>query len=205
MTFNIGILVSGNGTNMDAILDHIERENADVKVVFVATDKENAPAIEKAHERGLTTALLPYVVDRRAAEAQLNRMWRDYRVDALVLAGFMKLLSPRFVNRHANRILNIHPALLPAFPGAHAIDDFWISDEKTSGVTVHIVDEKMDHGPIIAQREVTQEESDTLASFEEKIHAVEHELYWEALKKYIEDRKAAKAEKAAEKKEEKSA
>ena len=97
----------------------------------------------------------------------------------------MRLIPGDFVSRHEGRILNIHPAMLPKFPGAHGIEDFWKSGEGSSGVTVHVVDAEMDHGPILMQREVVREADDTIETFETKIHAVEHQLYWQAIKAYI--------------------
>ncbi len=185
MTVKIGILISGRGTNMEAIVGTFARENADVKIAFVASDKSSAAGLEIAREKNIFTAVLPYKESRAAGEAEIERLWLENDLDVLVLAGFMRLLSADFVNRHEGRILNIHPALLPKFPGAHGIEDFWKSGERVSGVTVHVVDSLMDHGPILAQREVVREEDDTIETFEAKIHAVEHELYPLTLKKFI--------------------
>lgn len=185
MTCKIGILISGRGTNMEAIAKHIAEENADVRIAFVASDKASAAGLEIARSKGIPTATLPYRGGRTAGEAEIERLWGEYDIDVLVLAGFMRLVTGDFVGRHEGRILNIHPALLPKFPGTHGIEDFWKSGEPVSGVTVHIVDDKMDHGPILAQREVRREPDDTIETFEAKIHAVEHQLYWHALKDYI--------------------
>ncbi len=187
MTVKIGILISGRGTNMEAIVNTFARENADVKVAFVASDKASAAGLEIAHAKNILTTVLPYKEGRERGETEIERLWQENDLDVLVLAGFMRLLSGDFVNRHEGRILNIHPALLPKFPGAHGIEDFWKSGERVSGVTVHVVDSLMDHGPILAQREVIREEDDTIESFEAKIHAVEHELYPLTLKNFIFD------------------
>ncbi len=185
MTVKIGILISGRGTNMEAIVNTFARENADVKVAFVASDKASAAGLEIARKKNIFTTVLPYREGRVAGEAEIERLWRENNLDVLVLAGFMRLITGDFVARHEGRILNIHPALLPKFPGAHGIEDFWKSGEHVSGVTVHIVDALMDHGPILAQRKVVREAEDTIESFEAKIHAVEHELYPQTLKKFI--------------------
>lgn len=185
MKTRIGILISGRGSNMEAIVNHIRAENAPVETAFVASDRKAAAGLEIARAKGIPTAAISYKQGRAAAEAQIEKLWQDHDIDLLVLAGFMRLITGDFVARHEGRILNIHPAMLPKFPGAHGIEDFWHSGEPSSGVTVHVVDEQMDHGPIIMQREVVREESDTIETFEAKIHAVEHEIYWQALKAYI--------------------
>ena len=185
MTCKIGILVSGRGTNMEAIVDHIAAEKADVQVLFVASDNASAAGLRLARQRGIPTGVLPYEDGRAAGEAAVEKLWQEREIDLLVLAGFMRLLTGEFVGRHEGRILNIHPALLPKFPGAHGIEDFWKSGEPVGGVTVHLVDDKMDHGPILTQREVARESGDTIETFEAKIHAMEHQLYWQALKDYI--------------------
>lgn len=185
MTCKIGILISGRGTNMEAIADHIAAEKADVEIKFVASDKPGAAGLSIAKGKGIPTAVLPYKEGRLAGEAAVEELWNDSGIDLLVLAGFMRLITDGFVKRHEGKILNIHPALLPKFPGAHGIDDFWKSGEPESGVTVHIVDEIMDHGPILMQEKVVREPEDTIETFESKIHAVEHRIYWLALKKYI--------------------
>ena len=184
MTKN-GILISGRGTNMEAIVDHIREEKAPVQVCFVASDKASAAGLEIAKSKGIATAVLPYKLGRAAGEVEIERLWQEHGIDMLVLAGFMRLITGDFVSRHEGRILNIHPAMLPKFPGVHGIEDFWKSGEDSSGVTVHVVDAEMDHGPILMQREVVREADDTIETFETKIHAVEHQLYWQALKAYI--------------------
>ena len=187
MTCKIGILISGRGTNMEAIVNHIAAENADVQVMFVASDKSGAAGLVTAQKKGIPTAVLPYKEGRLAGEAGIDKLWEETGIDVLVLAGFMRLITEGFVKKHEGRILNIHPALLPKFPGAHGIDDFWKSGEGVSGVTVHVVDEIMDHGPILMQESVVREADDTIETFETKIHAVEHRIYWLALKKFIAD------------------
>ncbi|MGI6076050.1 MAG: phosphoribosylglycinamide formyltransferase [Pyramidobacter sp.] len=188
MTCKIAILISGRGTNMEALVHHMKSENADVAVAFVGSDNPSAHGLETARKLGIHTVTLPYDEGRAAGEHRIEELWREKGLDLLVLAGFMRLLSPDFVERHRGKILNIHPALLPKFKGAHAIEDFWKSGEEVSGVTVHVVDDKMDHGPILMQHEVRRTTGDTMESFEAKIHDVEHRIYWQALKKFIEKR-----------------
>lgn len=181
----IGILISGRGTNMEAIVNHIREENAPVEVCFVASDRASARGLEIARSKGIPATVLHYKAGRAAGEAEIEKLWREHRIDLLVLAGFMRLITGDFISRHEGRVLNIHPALLPKFPGAHGIEDFWKSGETVSGVTVHVVDAQMDHGPVLLQREVVREPDDTIETFEAKIHAVEHQIYWLALKAYI--------------------
>ena len=188
MTVKIGILISGRGSNMEALVSHIAAEGADIQVCFVASDKASAAGLKIAQDRNIPTFVLPYAkgeAGRRAGEQALEQLWQKHGIDLLVLAGFMRLMTGDFVGRHDGRILNIHPALLPKFPGAHGIEDFWKSGEPVSGVTVHVVDDKMDHGPIVLQREVPREDGDSIDTFEARIHRTEHALYWEALKKHI--------------------
>jgi len=185
MTCRIGILISGRGSNMEAIVNHIREENASIKVCFVASDRAKAAGLEIARNRGITTAAISYKQGRAAAETEIEKLWQEHQIDLLLLAGFMRLITGDFVSRHEGRILNIHPAMLPKFPGAHGIEDFWKSGESSSGVTVHIVDAEMDHGPILMQQKVDRTAEDTMETFEAKIHAVEHQLYWRALKNYI--------------------
>lgn len=185
MITRIGILISGRGSNMEAIVDHIRKENAPVEVCFVASDRANAAGLEIAKRKGISTAVVSYKDGRAAAETEIEKLWQTYNIDLLVLAGYMRLITGDFVSRHEGRILNIHPAMLPKFPGAHGIEDFWKSGEDSSGVTVHIVDAEMDHGPILMQEEVARTPEDTIDTFETKIHAVEHQLYWRALKSYL--------------------
>ena len=182
MTLRVAILISGRGSNMEALVNHIAEEKADVEVAFVGADKPSAAGLQIAADKKIKIAVLPYSQGRAAGEAELEKLWQLNKIDLLVLAGFMRLISPDFVRRHKGKILNIHPALLPKFPGAHGIPDFWKSGEPVGGVTVHFVDEEMDHGPIILQREVSRDADDTIESFETKIHKTEHQIYWQALK-----------------------
>ncbi|EEX48229.1 phosphoribosylglycinamide formyltransferase [Jonquetella anthropi] len=179
----LAVLLSGRGTNMAALAERCSKDPR-FSVAFVASSRADAPGLAKARQFGLQTAVLPYREGKEAAEGELTRLICDSDVSLIVLAGFMRILSPQFVAAHRGRIVNIHPALLPAFPGAHAIDDFWATGEKYSGVTVHLVDELTDHGPILVQETVTREDGDTRESYEEKIHAVEHRIYWPAVRDY---------------------
>ena len=124
---------------------------------------------------------------RNSAEEAIAKAVEETKTDWIILAGFMKILSPAFVKRFPDRIINIHPALLPAFPGAHGIRDAWEAKAGHTGVTVHVVDEEVDHGRILAQERVDILPDDTIEMLEEKIHRVEHRIYSETLKKHFEE------------------
>lgn len=178
----IAIMVSGNGSNMEAICDHVINKDLEADIAFVASDNTDAPALEKAKRKNIRTVTLPYrTKGRKEAETLLCRLLEEGNVDWLILAGFMKLLSSAFVSEYRDRIVNIHPSLLPSFPGTTGIEDAWNYGVKLTGVTVHLVDEKMDNGPILAQEPVRIEKEDTLSSLTEKVHRTEHELYWKTL------------------------
>jgi phosphoribosylglycinamide formyltransferase-1 len=165
----IGVLVSGNGSNLQALLD------AGLPVVAVASSRKDAFALERARKAGVATATFSLDCHpvREERDLLMATWLEEHRVDLVVLAGYMQILSPPFLDRFPGRIVNVHPSLLPAFPGAHAIDDALAAGVDTTGVTVHYVDEGVDTGPVIAQEPVPVEPAATL---EERIHAVEHRL-----------------------------
>ena len=183
----IALFVSGSGTNMENILEHIRAGKIKAEAALVISDNPEAYALRRAEKFNVECA----VVDRKrfstkdAFEAEIRRHLERKKIDFVVLAGFMRILSPGFVEAHRKRIINIHPAMLPAFPGGHAIRDAWEAKVKTTGVTVHFVDEGVDTGPIILQREVPVAQGETLESLEQKIHAVEYELYPEAINRVL--------------------
>jgi formyltetrahydrofolate-dependent phosphoribosylglycinamide formyltransferase len=146
---------------------------------LVVSDNPSAPALKKAKLKGVKTLAVPYEkgMPREDAESAIIRAIKAERAEWVVLAGFMKLLTPGFVQTFKNRIVNIHPALLPSFPGAHAIRDALDARADITGVTVHMVDELMDHGTIIAQEEVAILPGDTEETLAARIHAAEHRLY----------------------------
>ena len=183
MTNRIAILISGNGTNMEAIFDRIASGNLDATVAFVASDNDAAVGLRKAAARSVTVFSLPYELrGKREAERVLASLCRERNVEWIVLAGFMRILSAEFISGFENRIVNIHPALLPAFSGAHAVRDAWDRGVRLTGVTVHLVDSGVDTGPILSQRAVSVLDEDTIESLEERIHATEHIQYWETLR-----------------------
>ena len=181
--FKLVVLASGNGTNLQAILDTLHGRDG-IEVVGVGADKPAARALERARDAGIETAVFPRdeYADRVERDAAMADWIESRGADLVVLAGYMQLLSAGFVERFRNRIVNIHPALLPAFPGLDAIGQALDAGVKTTGVTVHFVDEGVDTGPPIAQREVPVPADRDRAELEAEIHAVEHELYPEAIR-----------------------
>jgi len=179
---NMAILISGRGTNMEALAGKCKSGELNANVALVASDKADALGLNKAKAMNLKALVLPYDRGRAIAEAALDEELRKHSVDWIVLAGFMRILSSQFMARHSERVVNIHPSLLPAFPGTQAIKDAYEYGVKVTGVTVHLVDEIVDHGPILNQAEVRVLDEDSLESLEAKIHEVEHDIYWRTLK-----------------------
>jgi phosphoribosylglycinamide formyltransferase-1 len=181
--FKLVVLASGTGSNLQAILDRVHMREG-IEVVGVGSDKPGAPAIERARAASIPAGLFPRedFADREARDAAMGD-WIEERDAALVvLAGYMQLLSPAFVQRFGNRIVNVHPALLPAFPGLDAIGQALAAGVERTGVTVHFVDEGVDTGPAILQREVDVPADRDREALELAIHATEHELYSEAIR-----------------------
>lgn len=187
----LAILISGTGTNMDAIVRAVKSGELQAEVTFVGSDKADAKGLITAAAHGIATHVFTYKRgERAAAEEAIARTVEETKSDWIILAGFMRILSPEFVRRFHGRIINIHPALLPLFPGAHGIQDAWDAGVKETGVTVHIVDEEVDHGPILAQEKVIRTPDDTIETLEAKIHAVEHQIYKRTLKKFLQEHPA---------------
>jgi phosphoribosylglycinamide formyltransferase-1 len=165
----IGVLVSGNGSNLQALID------AGLPIAAVASNRKDAYALVRAREASIPTATfnLDCHADRADRDLVMATWLEEHGVDLVVLAGYMHLLTPPFLARFPERIVNVHPSLLPQFPGAHAIADALAAGVETTGVTVHLVDEGLDTGAVIVQERVPVEPRATL---EERIHAVEHRL-----------------------------
>ena len=187
--FRIVVLASGSGTNLQAILDELQGEGL-VEVVGVGSDKPGAGALKRARRAGVETAVFAAADfdDRAARDAAIGDWVESRQADLVVLAGYMQLLSAPFVSRFRNRVVNIHPALLPSFPGLDAIGQALAAEVETTGVTVHFVDEGVDTGPVIAQREVPVPPGVARAELEAAVHAVEHQLYPEAIRMIAEGR-----------------
>jgi phosphoribosylglycinamide formyltransferase 1 len=182
-SFRIVVLASGNGSNLQAILDALHRREG-IEVAGVASDQPGARALERARAAGVETAVFPRddFPERARRDATMAEWIESRGADLVVLAGYMQLLSEDFVARFRNRIVNVHPALLPSFPGLDAIGQALEAGVETTGVTVHFVDEGVDTGPAIAQREVPIPADRDRERLEAAVHAVEHELYPEAIR-----------------------
>jgi phosphoribosylglycinamide formyltransferase-1 len=178
------VLASGGGTNLQAILDQLHGGEEGIEVVGVGSDKPDAMALDRAQRAGVETAVFPGAdYDDRVARDQALGDWIEGREpDLVVLAGYMQLLSPGFVARFRNRVINIHPALLPAFPGIDAVQQAIDHGSKITGVTVHFVDEGVDSGPIILQRPVPVAPTRDWDETERAIHATEHALLPETIR-----------------------
>lgn len=175
----LAVLVSGAGTNLAALLSAIESDPAfGAEVVVVGSDRAGAGGLEHARRRGIPTVVAEFAghADRRAWEDALIAGLEEHDPEAVVLAGFMRLVSGTFLARWPGRVVNTHPSLLPAFRGANAVGEALDYGVKLTGSTVHLVDEEVDHGPVIAQRAVEVHEDDTEDTLHERIKAVEHEL-----------------------------
>ena len=181
--FRVAVLASGTGTNLQAILDEVHGRDR-IEVVCVASNKPDARALGRATDAGVETGVFPQPQDGDRAErdAAMADWLAARQVDLVVLAGYMELLSPGFVRRFPNRIVNVHPALLPSFPGLDAIGQALAHGVRVTGVTIHFVDEGIDSGPIILQRTVEVPSSHDRSQLESAIHEVEHELLPEAIR-----------------------
>jgi phosphoribosylglycinamide formyltransferase-1 len=184
----LGVLVSGSGTNLQAIINATERQQLEAEVVVVISDRSDAYALTRAKNHNIPH----FFVDRNTCrdEREFNRrilnLLKKYRVDLVVMAGYMRLLGKEVLDAYPNRVMNIHPALLPSFPGAHGIRDALNYGVKVTGVTVHFANEEFDAGPIILQEAVEIAEDDTEETLAKKIHRVEHNLYPQAIRLFTE-------------------
>jgi phosphoribosylglycinamide formyltransferase-1 len=178
----LGILLSGRGSNFIAIAENIASGKLNAEIAIVISNREDAPGIEAARQRGLNAVVIPSKGQTRTAhDSQLIAALQAANVELICLAGYMRLLSPEFVRAFPQRIINIHPSLLPAFPGLDAQKQALEYGAKITGCTVHFVDEDLDHGPIILQRAVAVFDSDDVDSLSARILKEEHVAYSEAI------------------------
>jgi phosphoribosylglycinamide formyltransferase 1 len=187
----LAVLVSGSGTNLQALLDEVAADPGfGGEVVVVGSDRRDAGGLDRARAADVATVVeeLGDHPDRPTWEAALRARLEEHRPDAVVLAGFMRILSAGFLDGWPDRVINTHPSLLPAFRGAHAVRDALEHGVKLTGSTVHLVDEQVDHGPIVAQRAVEVREDDDEASLHGRIKRVEHELLPASVKLLCQDR-----------------
>ena len=180
----LAVLLSGRGSNFQAIHEAIQRGELAAEIVCVISNRPDAPGIAKAREYGYDAHVIDHkaFANRAAHEAEVMRVLDAARPDFIALAGYMRLLSPSFIERWRNRIVNIHPSLLPAFPGVDAQAQAVAHGVKISGCTVHFVDENLDAGPILVQRAVEVREGDTAESLAARILIEEHKAYVDALR-----------------------
>ncbi len=179
----MAILISGRGSNMEALARRCVAGDLPAEIAFVGADRERIPGLEIARTLGLATAVFSYEeLGRERAERQLEEALWSGAVQWIVLAGFMRVLSASFVSSFPQAIVNIHPSLLPAFPGMRSLREAFEYGVRVTGVTVHLVDRQVDHGPILAQEPVLVRDDDTLEALETRVHEVEHDLYWRTLR-----------------------
>lgn len=190
MTVRLGVLISGNGTNLQALIDRIADGSLDATIELVVSSRPSAYGLRRAEAAGIQTLTLskdlyaePLVADTIIATAL-----KDAGVEWVAMAGYMRMVHEPILEAFPNRVLNIHPALLPSFRGAHAIQDAYDYGVKVTGVTVHIADDRYDCGPIVAQRALPVEEGWSVDELEAHIHEVEHELYPEVVQLVAEGR-----------------
>lgn len=180
---NLAIFASGNGSNFAALVKAVRQKKIKAKFVALVSDKPEAYVVKRAQKAKITVILARRedFANRADFEAAIIQRLKEYKIDLIALAGFMRMLSPGFVKFYHNRIINIHPSLLPAFKGAHAIKNALDAKVSFTGVTVHFVDQEMDHGPLILQKKIKIKRTDTLSSLEKRVHALEHKLYLQAI------------------------
>jgi phosphoribosylglycinamide formyltransferase-1 len=187
---NIAVFASGRGTNFSAIIRAVKKGKIKANLSLLVCDNSKAAAIGRAKRWGIKIALVKRedFATKKDFEDKIVQHLEENKIDLIVLAGFMRVLSAEFVGRYENKILNIHPSLLPSFKGMQGIIDAFEYGVKYTGVTVHFVDDKMDHGPIVLQAHVKIEEDDTPQTLEAKIHKIEHRVYPEAIRLFTENK-----------------
>ncbi len=186
---NIAVLISGNGTNLQAIIDNVKTRKINGKIVAVISNKIDAYGLERAKQAGIPEYFIDHKgITREEHEQKIINILEKEKVDLVVLAGYMRVLTSLFVNKYKHRLINIHPALLPAFPGTDGYGDTFNYGSKVGGCTVHFVDEGIDTGPIIIQKVNEIKEDDTLESFKQRGLEIEHQALPEAVKLFCEDK-----------------
>ena len=187
---NLSVFASGRGSNFLAIAKAVKSGRLKLKLALLVCDNPKASVLDKAKKLKIKAVLVNRRVftNKSDFEAEIISLLKEHNIDLIAMAGYMRMLSPAFVRSYRNRIINVHPSILPSFKGAQGIKDAFYYGVRVTGVTVHFVDEQMDHGPIILQRAIEIKEVDTLKSLEEKIHKIEHKLYPEAIKLIVQGR-----------------
>ena len=190
MSIKLGVLISGSGTNLQAIIDRIAAGTLDATIELVVSSRPSAYGLKRAEAAGIQTLTLSKEIYEQpvVADEIIATELRAHDVDYVIMAGYMRKVREPLLSAYPNRVINLHPALLPSFKGAHAIQDAYDYGVKVTGVTVHIADERYDCGPIIAQQALVVEEGWTVDELEEHIHAIEHELYPDTIQLLAEGR-----------------
>ncbi len=178
---DIAVLISGSGTNLQALIDAQQAGVLGARIAVVVSDRADARGLQRASGAGIATEVISWSSGRGASTEALCDLVSSHGAELLVLAGFMRILGPEAVRRFPDRIINIHPSLLPSFPGAHAVEQALEYGSKVTGVTVHLVDEEVDHGPVIIQEAVPVLDGDDVASLHRRIQEAEHRLFPEAV------------------------
>lgn len=188
MKKRIGVLLSGRGSNFEALAESVAAGRIpNAEIAIVVSNREGAPGIDRAKARGIATRVIPSKgLEREVYDRQVAAVLDEHKIDVICLAGYMRLLSAYFVAKFPNRILNIHPSLLPSFPGLESQRQAMEYGVKFAGCTVHFVDENLDAGPIIAQAVVLVKDDDTEATLSERILKEEHRIYSEAVRIVLE-------------------
>ena len=176
---NIGVLISGSGSNLQSLIDHIQEGTLNAHISLVVSSRPDAYGIERAKKAGIPVLVLnrEAYADPAAANKRIADALKEAGAEYVVMAGYMRMVTAEVLDAFPDKVVNLHPALLPSFKGAHAIQDAFDFGVKVTGVTVHFANADYDKGPIIAQRAVEVREGDTVEALEARIHAVEHELY----------------------------
>lgn len=183
----LAVFASGNGSNFEAIMQSIQKGEVDGELALLVSDQPDAFVLARAEKLGVPSiAFTPKAFESKAAyESEVLDHLKAAKVDLIVLAGYMRIVGKTLLQSYPERIINIHPSLLPNYPGREGIIDAFMDKVEQTGVTVHLVDEGVDTGPILAQKTVAIEEGDTIDSLERKIHALEHELFPKVIQKMI--------------------
>jgi len=181
----IAVFASGNGSNFQALVNSVKKAELQADIVLLVCDRPEAYVIERAEKEQIPSFVFrpKDYASKAEFETEILKQLHDYKIEFIVLAGYMRLIGPTLLRAYKGRIVNIHPSLLPAFPGKDAIGQAYRAGVKVTGVTIHYVDEGMDTGPIIAQRAIEIHDGETLESIEARIHQVEHQFYPEVLGK----------------------
>lgn len=183
----LAVLISGQGTNLQSMIDHIAKGFLQAKIAVVISNQPDAYGLQRAHRSQIPTVVISHEMynQRKLFDRAILHELKRFDAQWVILSGFMRILGAEFLSQYNHRVLNIHPSLLPKYPGLQAIEKAFHNAESETGVTVHYVNEGVDTGPIIMQEKVTIDPSDTLETLEKKVHAVEHQLYPKAIQKVL--------------------